>query len=90
MPLLASVLIAQFVATTAATAAILCQTQSCLLARDITNIYLDMTVQQVAALLPNGLKPIGYSQFEGSTRAVRYNFGVTLGGHLYRIYSSRN
>lgn len=66
---------------------ILCERVSCLQAQDINGIRLDMTVQQVARLLPNGLIPIGGGDFQAVNGDTSYDFGFTALGHLYRIDS---
>lgn len=87
--LMVSIVIAAFSLLHAASANVLCERKSCLVAQDINGIRLGMTVQQVAQLLPTGLKPIGGGDYEADGRNVTYNFGFTPLGHLYRIDSSQ-
>jgi hypothetical protein len=82
-------LLGSFAMSNAASGRILCERASCLLARDIDGIQLDMTVQEVAALMPNGLEPLGRGQFRAKGAGVEYDFGFSALGHLFRIDSSR-
>ncbi|HEY1708267.1 MAG TPA: hypothetical protein VGG10_08365 [Rhizomicrobium sp.] len=65
----------------------LCGHPSCLGARDINGISLDMTLEQVSALFPNGLTPLGSGQFKAENGATSYDLGFSVLGHLFRIDS---
>ena len=71
-----------------ARADVLCDRASCLDARDVNGVRLDMTVAQVAALFPKGLEPLGRGQFQAVGPNRTYDFGFSALGHLYRIDSS--
>ncbi len=65
----------------------LCEHVSCLGARDVNGIQLDMTLQQVTALAPNGLNSLGRGQYTATISGISYDLGFTPLGHLFRIDS---
>lgn len=75
--------------TSPASANTLCPIANCLAAHDINGIALGMTIQQLNKLFDGNLTDIGGGQFEGSKDGVNYDFGFTVLGRLYRIYSSQ-
>ena len=74
----------------AADASGMCPRATCLSARDINGIKLDMTRSEVAQRFPGGIKYIGSDQYEDEDGGISYNFGFSATGHLYRIDSSQN
>jgi hypothetical protein len=72
-----------------AAAQVICQRPSCLPARDINGIRLDMTVKEVAAFFPNGLEALGVGQFQARNGDTEYNFGFSPRGRLFRIDSTQ-
>lgn len=75
--------------TSISDAHIMCDRSSCLLAQDINDIRLGMSVQEVAKLVPGGLEPLGYGQFEAKGKGLSYKFGFSPLGRLFQINSSQ-
>jgi len=75
--------------TNVADAGDICPRENCLRAHDINGIRLDMTVQQVSELVPNGLTPLGGGQFNADIGMTSYNFEFSPLGHLFIINSSQ-
>lgn len=69
-------------------ATLLCKSESCLQARDINDIKLDMKILQVSAHFPRGLTPIGGRQYQAKADGVSYDLEFSARGHLFRIDSS--
>lgn len=63
-------------------------TRSATIARDVNGFHLGMPLTEAQRLAK--LEFIGGDQFEATVEDVRYNFGVTSEGRIYRVQSSQS